>query len=293
MHLNFAMALLGLLIGALVGLTGMGGGALLTALLVLFFRVPPLAAISSDLLTSFVMKPFGAIAHMRRRTVRWRLVGLLTLGSAPAAFAGAVLVGRIGHRAAALNNLKILVGAALCFAVTMILLRQWLDRRADRLDIADLERPLVIRPLPTIAIGLVGGFIVGLTSAGSGAVVIALLLMIYPSLRPNQLVGTDIVQAIPLVGAATLGHLLFGDVQFAVTASVLVGAIPGVLIGAAASARAPGAIIRPAVTSVLLASAVALLNARGPVILAAAAVGLVASVLMRPHPAAHPTRKTP
>ncbi|MGH3670468.1 MAG: sulfite exporter TauE/SafE family protein [Pseudonocardiaceae bacterium] len=287
MHIDLSLSVAGLLVGLLVGLTGMGGGALLTPLLVLFFRVTPLAAISSDLLTSLVMKPVGGAVHLRHRTVNWRLVGLLTLGSVPAAFAGAMLIGSIGHRAGMQDNLKIIIGGALCASVALIVIRQLLDRRARRREgdarVAEGPvQPLVIRPLRTLAIGVVGGFAVGMTSVGAGSIIIALLLMAYPTLRPAQLVGTDIVQAIPLVAAATAGHLLFGDVQFGLTTALLLGALPGVYVGARLSAQGPAAAIRPVIVGVLLASALALLKVSTPLIVAGAIAGLVAMVVLRP-----------
>ena len=130
MHIEPSLAVAGLVVGLLVGLTGMGGGALLTPLLVLFFRVSPLAAISSDLLTSLVMKPVGAAVHMRRRTVHWRLVGWLCAGAVPAGFAGAVLIGTIGHGAGVTGQLKIVIGLALCASVATTVFRQVMDRRA-------------------------------------------------------------------------------------------------------------------------------------------------------------------
>jgi hypothetical protein len=297
-HVNLSLSVAGLLVGFLVGLTGMGGGALLTPLLVLFFRVEPLAAISSDLLTSLVMKPVGGAVHLRQRTVDWRLVGWLTAGSVPSAFAGAVLIGVIGHRAGVQDNLKLVIGVALCASVAMMVVRQLLDRRNRRRDAAagrpvDVEQPIVVRPLRTVAIGVIGGFAVGMTSVGAGSVIIALLLLAYPSLRPAKLVGTDIVQAIPLVAAATLGHLIFGDVQFALTAALLLGALPGVYLGARLSARGPAALIRPVVAGVLLASALALLKVSTPVIIAGAVVGFVVLVLLAPRRrAAEPTTPT-
>ncbi|WP_051343445.1 sulfite exporter TauE/SafE family protein [Pseudonocardia spinosispora] len=284
MHLDLSLSVAGLLVGFLVGLTGMGGGALLTPLLVLFFRVAPLAAISSDLLTSLVMKPVGGAVHLRQRTVDWKLVGWLTLGSVPSAFAGAVLIGAIGHSAGVQGNLKVIIGVALCASVAMMVARQLLDRRNRRRDALDGqdEQPLVIRPLRTIVIGVVGGFAVGMTSVGAGSVIIALLLLAYPTLRPAKLVGTDIVQAIPLVAAATLGHLLFGDVQFALTTALLLGALPGVYLGAKVSAQGPAAVIRPVVTAVLLASALALLNVGTPFLIAAAVVGFVVMAVLTP-----------
>ncbi|HWN33601.1 MAG TPA: sulfite exporter TauE/SafE family protein [Pseudonocardia sp.] len=298
MHVNVSLSVAGLLVGLLVGLTGMGGGALLTPLLVLFFRVEPLAAISSDLFTSLVMKPVGGAVHLRHRTVHWRLVGWLCVGSVPSAFAGAVLIGAIGHAAGVQDNLKLIIGVALCASVALMIVRQLMDRRARRRDAAagipaDADRPLVVRPLRTVVIGVVGGFAVGMTSVGAGSVIIALLLLAYPTLRPAKLVGTDIVQAIPLVAAATLGHLLFGDVQFALTASLLLGALPGVYLGARLSAQGPAAVIRPVITAVLLASALALLKVSTPVIIAGAAAGLLVMVALRPRPVALPTPPLP
>ena len=286
MHIDLSLSVAGLLVGLLVGLTGMGGGALLTPLLVLFFRVEPLAAISSDLLTSLVMKPVGGAVHLRRRTVNWRLVGLLSASSVPSAFAGAVLIGLVGRRAGMADDLKLVIGVALCASVAMMLARQLVDRRRNRRRDAaagtpgDADREVVIHPGRTLVIGAIGGFAVGLTSVGAGSVIIALLLIAYPALRPAQLVGTDIVQAIPLVAAATLGHLLFGDVRFALTTALLLGALPGVYLGARLSAQGPAAVIRPVVTAVLLASALALLKVATPVILLGAVAGLVASAVL-------------
>ena len=231
MQFDLTLSVAGLLVGLLVGLTGMGGGALLTPLLVLVFRVSPLTAISSDLLTSLVMKPVGGAVHLRHRTVDWRLVGWLTAGSVPAGFAGALAIGSIAHGSGVQDGLKVVIGVALCASVALMVLRQVLDRRIRSRDAAaggPPEGPVEVRPLRTVAIGVVGGFAVGMTSVGAGSLIIAMLLMAYPRLRPAQLVGTDIVQAVPLVAAATLGHLLFGDVQFALTGALLLGALPGV-----------------------------------------------------------------
>lgn len=272
MHIDVTLAVAGALVGLLVGLTGMGGGALLTPLLVLFFHVAPLAAISSDLVTSLVMKPVGAAVHLRRRTVQTGLLRWLALGSVPAAFLGSWVIGRIGHSADVQSTLKIVIGIALLGSLSCTVLRTVIDRRgaADRSDVA-----LVVRPGRTVAIGVIGGFAVGMTSVGAGSLIIALLLLAYPRLSPKQLVGTDIVQAIPLVASAALGHLLFGEVQLAITASLLVGALPAVYLGARLSAQAPAAITRPVIAAVLLASALALLRVSTPlVVVAAVATGL-------------------
>jgi uncharacterized protein len=293
-HLDPTLAVAGLLVGFLVGLTGMGGGALLTPLLVLLFRVAPLAAISSDLLASLVMKPVGGAVHLRQRSVDWPLVGWLTVGSVPAAFGGAVVIGTIGHRAGVQSNLKLVIGIALCASVALMVVRQLIDRRARRHDREHgaPDQPLVIRPVRTVAIGLVGGFAVGLTSVGAGSVIIAMLLLAYPTLRPGTLVGTDIVQAIPLVAAATLGHLIFGDVQLALTGSLLVGALPGVYLGARMSARGPAAVIRPVIAGVLLASALALLSVPTTVIIGGAVLGVAVVALLSLTPRSRTPRTT-
>jgi uncharacterized membrane protein YfcA len=254
-HLDFYLTVAGALVGLLVGLTGMGGGALLTPLLVLFFGVAPLAAISSDLVTSLVMKPFGALVHLRRRTVQTGLLGWLALGSVPAAFAGSALVGRIGRSARVQADLKLAIGVALLLSLSCTIVRTVIDRRADR-DGSEL----VVRPGRTVLIGLIGGFAVGMTSVGAGSLIIALLLLAYPRLSPARLVGTDIVQAIPLVASAAIGHLLFGEVRLSVTASLLIGAIPAVYLGARLSAQAPSSVTRPIIAGVLTASALALLK---------------------------------
>lgn len=291
MHITPSLAAAGLFIGFCVGLTGMGGGAPLTALLVSVFRVPPLAAVSSDLLVSLIMKPFGVVAHLRRRTIHWPLVRLLTVGSVPAAVAGAAVIGAIGHGEAAQRHLKLGVGVALCASIAATLVRQWLDRRANQAQSpGSLPR---VRPVPTVLIGIIGGFVVGLTSVGSGSVIIALLLLVYPTLRPNHLVGTDMVQAIPLVGAATVGHLLFGEVQFALTGSVLVGGIPGVLVGSALSARIPATVIQPAVTALLSAVAVSLIEPRPLLMLVMAIAGASASLVLTAPRGARPRTPEP
>ena len=143
------------------------------------------------------------------------------------------MIGHIGHAPGVQSRLKTVIGLALVASLFAGVIRQLIDRRTS--SGSDVG-PLVVRPIRTVAIGVVGGFAVGMTSVGAGSLVIALLLLAYPRLRPSQLVGTDIVQAIPLVAAGALGHLLFGDVHLALTLSLLIGAIPAVYAGARLSA---------------------------------------------------------
>jgi uncharacterized membrane protein YfcA len=266
-HLDFYLTVAGALVGLLVGLTGMGGGALLTPLLVLFFGVAPLAAISSDLVTSLVMKPVGALVHLRRRTVQTGLLGWLALGSVPAAFAGSALVGTFGRSAGVQRDLKLAIGVALLASLACTIVRAVIDRSANR-----GSAELVVHPGRTVLIGVVGGFAVGMTSVGAGSLIIALLLLAYPRLSPAQLVGTDIVQAIPLVASAAIGHLLFGEVKLSITASLLLGAVPAVYLGARLSAQAPSAATRPIIAGVLTASALALLKVSVSVLIPVAAL---------------------
>jgi len=253
------LALAGLGVGIVVGLTGMGGGALMTPILVLVFGVPPVAAVSSDLAASAVMKPFGGFVHARRGTVHWPMVGWLCVGSVPSAFLGVLLLRLVAPGPSVQHVIQYALGAALLLAAAGLVTKTLAARR--RAGQPGAAAPVRVRPLPTALLGAVGGLVVGLTSVGSGSLIIVVLLVLYPALRANDLVGTDLVQAIPLVSAAALGHALFGDLHLDIAAAVVVGSVPGVLIGARLSAYAPAAVVRSALVVVLLASALKLLGA--------------------------------
>lgn len=266
----------GLIVGALVGLTGMGGGALMTPVLVLLFGIQPLAAVSSDLVVSLFMKPVGGFVHLRHGTVHFPLVKWLCVGSVPAAFAGVLLLRSFGNGDHVQDVVKLALGCALLLAVVTMSIRGLLDLRrhgrswrAGNSGSGADRPPLVVKPLPTVLIGIVGGVVVGMTSVGSGSLIIVLLLVLYPRLRAGELVGTDLVQAVPLVGAAALGHALFGEVQLGLTVALLVGAIPGVWIGARLSSRAPQMVVRRALALVLIASGLKLIGASNGQLLAA------------------------
>jgi uncharacterized protein len=280
--MNFTLALAGLGVGIVVGLTGMGGGALMTPILVLLFGVPPVAAVSSDLAASAVMKPFGGFVHARRGTVNWRLVLWLCIGSVPSAFGGVLLLRLLGDDSRVQHTIQIALGVALILAASGLVLKSWAARR--RGDAGPAE-PIVVRPIPTLLVGAAGGLIVGLTSVGSGSLIIVVLLALYPKLRANDLVGTDLVQAIPLVFSAAFGHALFGELKLDLAAAVLVGSIPGVLIGSRISSRAPAGLIRSALVIVLLASALKLFNvstlAVGVIVGAAVLIAIAAGVTRR------------
>ncbi len=253
MHIDPFIVLGSAIVGLLVGMTGAGGGALMTPMLILLFGVTPSTAISSDLVAAVVMRPIGAAVHMRAGTVNRRLVGWMALGSVPAALAGAYLLQAIGRAAAAERTIQTLLGAALLVGAAAMALRHVLDRRAG--DVRE-QRAADVAPRPalTLATGALGGLIVGMTSVGSGSLMIVALLFIHPGLTAGQLVGTDLAQAVPLTVAAALGALAFGHVELSVTGSLIAGSVPAVLIGSWLSATVPDRFVRPAITFAILAS---------------------------------------
>lgn len=268
MNFDPTMAIGSFLVAIVVGLTGMGGGALMTPMLVTFFGIHPLAAVSSDLVAAAVMKPVGSAVHYRHGTINLKLVGWLCAGSVPAAFSGVLIARALGHGAGVEATIRTAMGVALLIAAGGLVLRGYqamADRAARRTDDRRTAAPgtaastpppeIRIRPLPTVIVGMIGGVVVGMTSVGSGSLIIVALLALYPTLKANQLVGTDLLQAVPLVISAAVGHLLFGDFRLEVTTALLAGSIPGVYLGSRISSRAPGGLIRRVLGFVLLASA--------------------------------------
>ncbi|MBO0868338.1 MAG: sulfite exporter TauE/SafE family protein [Micromonosporaceae bacterium] len=285
--MDVLLAVAGFGVGTIVGLTGMGGGALMTPILVLAFGVPPLAAVSSDLAASAVMKPFGGIVHARNGSVNWGLVRWLCAGSVPSAFAGVLLLRLLGDQGTVQQIIQYALAGALLLAAAGLVARGYINRwrggpgggGPGGEEPADgAVPPIRVRPLPTALLGAAGGLVVGLTSVGSGSLIIVVLLALYPRLRPSHLVGTDIVQAIPLVLAAALGHAFFGDLHLDLAGAVLVGSIPGVLLGSRLSARAPAAVVRAALVIVLTASALKLLKVPTVATLAMAGALLLVAV---------------
>jgi len=263
-HIDLYIALAGLIVGCAVGLTGMGGGALMTPVLVLLFHVQPVAAVASDLVASLIMKPVGAAVHAGRGTVQWGLVAWLAVASVPSAFLGVVFLKWIGDGTRIQTIVSVTLGGVLLVAVVALGLKMILDLRGPRG--LTVEGKLRVKTAPTLAIGASIGFIVGITSVGSGTLVIILLLFLYPRLRGSQMVGTDLAQAIPMVGSAALAHVLFGDFALGLTASILIGSIPGVLIGATVSSYAPTVFLRGALSAVLLVSGLKLLTVPTPIL---------------------------
>ena len=253
MHLDPFIVLGSAVVGLLVGMTGAGGGALMTPMLILLFGVKPATAISSDLVAAVVMRPFGAAVHLRAGTVNLRLVRWMVIGSVPAAFLGTYLLHIMGHAKSSQRHIEVILGTALLVGAGAMALRYALDRRDGQARDATVHE-LVPKPLLTVAIGIVGGVIVGLTSVGSGSLMIVLLLFVYPAIGAKQLVGTDLTQAVPLTLAAALGSLVFGHVSFAVTGSLILGSVPAVLVGSYLSSTIPDRYVRPAIAFVIFAS---------------------------------------
>ena len=283
MTVDLPIAVGGLLVGIVVGLTGMGGGALMTPMLVFFAGVQPLTAISSDIVVSLFMKPSAAIVHLRRGTVHLGLVGWLCVGSVPAAFSGAWVISQMPAGEQLDETLRILLGTALLVATAGLVIRALLQMWRNRLPLGEgpagtVQKPaVVVRPLPTVIIGAVAGFMVGVTSVGAGSIIIVALLFMHPRLRASSLVGTDLAQAIPLVAAAAVGHLLYGSFSLVIAASLLIGAVPGAWIGAQLSSRAPGGLIRRLLLILLLSSGLRLVGVPTPLVFAAVIATIVLS----------------
>jgi uncharacterized membrane protein YfcA len=284
----------------------MGGGALMTPVLILFFGIDPVTAVSSDLIVSLFMKPVGAVVHLRRGTVNLGLVKWLVIGSVPAAIAGVFIITSIGDGEAVENFIKAALGIALLLSVATMLgkalvsLRQHYRDQAAGIVPKDGSSVLDIRPkpVPTIVIGVLGGVVVGMTSVGSGSLIIVGLLLVYPALRAGGLVGTDLVQAVPLVGAAALTYVLLGEFHAEVTFALLLGALPGVYLGARVSSRGQAGIVRRALVLVLLASGLKLVGVSpvgvGVAALAVVVVGpIVWAVVRSTDGLQHPPRRNP
>jgi uncharacterized protein len=281
-HIDIGIAIAGLIVGIVVGLTGMGGGALMTPILVIGFGIEPLAAVSSDLVAAVVMKPIGGSIHFRRGTVHTGLVKWLALGSVPGALIGSYIVSHLSGDVG--DTIKTVLGVVLIIAAGAMVVRGYLSRhRTDGVEGDDALR-VPVKRAATLTIGFLGGAIVGMTSVGSGSLMIVALMLLYPTLSSKELVGTDLVQAVPLVLAAAIGHLIWGEFEFGLTSSLLIGAVPGVIIGAHVSSRAPDAIIRPILVLVLALSGLKLLDVPNEVlggILAGAIIAALATWFVR------------
>jgi hypothetical protein len=255
-------AVAGLLVGVVVGITGMGGGALMTPALLFLGVGGASSVVTADLTASAVYKAGGAIVHWRDGSPNLRLAGWLIVGSVPMAFLGPHVVHWLAPGVDIDKALQMAIGFALLFAATMFALRLYVQLRRVRRG-QHVEREPVIRPVPTVLIGALGGLLVGITSVGSGSVIMIALVTLYPTLSAVKLVGTDLVQAVPLVLAAAISNILTYGLDLGITIPLIIGSVPGTIIGARIAPRVPSSLIRRGLVAVLTVSGLALLDKSG------------------------------
>lgn len=237
-------------VGIVVGLTGMGGGALMTPALI-FLGINPATAVANDLVAASVNKSVGAAVHWKTGSPNLRLAGLLLIGSVPFALAGGFIVKAVGDSAAQTDFLTTAIGYALLLAAGSYALRIYLQLRlVSAGNIVSTDEPRV-RALPTILVGAFGGLLVGITSVGSGSLIMVALLLLYPTMSALKLVGTDLVQAVPLVFAAAIGHVVTEGVEWAVLIPLIVGGSPGTYLGARMTSWVSQSVIRRGIVIVL------------------------------------------
>jgi uncharacterized membrane protein YfcA len=254
---DFALlAAAGFAVSTIVGLTGVGGGAIMTPLLITLFGVPAPAAVGTDLACAAITKTAGTLAHRAARNVATRIVILLALGSVPAAIVTLVCIAAAHLDAHDLDRLiRLSVGIALLASIAMVLTRDWLARWAVRSPLVRAARRY--RDAATVLVGVLIGVAVSLTSLGAGAIGAASLALLYPWMQPTRIAGSDIAHAVPLTAVAAAGHLWLGTVNFALLAALLCGGIPGIVFGSVLCRRVPVRVLR-----VLLAATLALAGAK-------------------------------
>lgn len=237
-------------VGIVVGLTGMGGGALMTPALI-FLGINPAAAVANDLVAASVNKSVGAAVHWRTGSPNLRLAGLLVIGSVPFALAGGFIVRAVGDAEERTDFLTTAIGWALLLAAASYALRMYLQlRHVTGGNVLSEEDPHV-RAAPTILVGAIGGLLVGITSVGSGSLIMVALLLLYPTLSAVRLVGTDLVQAVPLVLAAAIGHVVTEGITWAVLIPLILGGTPGTFLGARLASWVSQSVIRRGIVLVL------------------------------------------
>jgi uncharacterized membrane protein YfcA len=251
--MDWMYTLSGFLVGLIVGVTGVGGGSLMTPLLVLLFGVSPATAVGTDLLYASLTKSLGGWVHGRRGTVNWRVVGLMALGSLPAAVVTILFLKYLTLDAKTLRTLVTSVlSVALLLTAAALLFKDRIHRIARRDDGTVYELHHRYLPGATIATGVVVGALVTVSSVGAGVLGTVALLFLYPRMSTAKVVGTDIVHAVPLTAVAGMGHLALGTVDFVLLGSLLLGSLPGIYIGSHLSARIPERVLRPVLATMLL-----------------------------------------
>ena len=254
----------GFFVGIVVGLTGMGGGALMTPALIFLGVGHTASIVTADLTAAAVYKTGGAIVHSREGSPNLALAKWLIVGSVPMALAGPYLVHAVVDPDDIDDALKLAIGFALLLAATTYALRLYINLRRIRAGGPQGDPDPRIRPVPTLLVGALGGLLVGITSVGSGSVIMVALLMLYPGLSAVRLVGTDLVQAVPLVLAAAISNIVVNNgLDWGLTIPLILGSVPGTIIGSSLAPRVPQSIIRRGIVVVLTMSGVALLDKAG------------------------------
>jgi len=236
-------------VGLLVGLTGVGGGSLMTPALILFFGIHPATAVGTDLLYAAITKSGGAIVHGRNKSVDWQLTARLTVGSVPAAIVTLLALHYLGLRGeAATRVISVALGVAIVLtAVALIFRKSLVAFAAHRPEMSDRRKAIL-----TVVTGVILGVLVSLSSVGAGAIGMTALVILYPRLPTVTLVGSDIAHAVPLTLVAGIGHWILGTVNWLLIASLLVGSLPGIVIGSQLSAYLPDRALRPILATILL-----------------------------------------
>jgi uncharacterized membrane protein YfcA len=272
--MNYQFSIAGLIVGILIGMMGVGGGSLLAPILIILFRVPPAWAVASDITYSAVTKALGSVIHIRQKQVNFRVAFWLACGSVPATLISVLLVQYVRKHSSTLIDIISVqaIGIVLILAAVLFLLKphlmRWIDRRQlERLKQEALlqeekckqeaflqkekRKHVWVRPVATILAGAVVGFLVGFTSVGSGSLIIAAMAFLYPRLTTKEMVGTDIFQAFLLLLAGVFGYLGSGMINWPLVASLLLGSLPGVVIGSILSRYIPNQYLNLALAIVL------------------------------------------
>jgi uncharacterized membrane protein YfcA len=260
----FQIVVAAFFVGTIVGLTGMGGGALMTPALIFLGVGDASTVVTADLTAAAIYKTGGAVTHAREGKPNWTLARWLIIGSVPFALAGPWLLHRaVGDTGDLDTVLKECIGFALLFAAATYALRLLINLRRVRGGGPPADPDPHIRPLVTIAIGALGGLLVGVTSVGSGSVIMISLVMLYPGLSALRLVGTDLVQAVPLVLAAAISNIALNGLDWHILVPLVIGSLPGTVLGSRIAPRVPQSYIRRGIVIVLTMSGLALLDKAG------------------------------
>lgn len=248
----------GFCVGVLVGMTGVGGGSLMTPLLILLFGVHPTTAVGTDLLFAASTKAAGTIVHSAARTVDWMLVGLLAIGSVPATIATLVFLSRFDLRDHTIQHaVTVTLGSVLLMTASFLIAgRRIRERYDDRLNRLDQRTASLL----TVILGIMMGVLVTATSVGAGAIGVTILLILHPRMAPGRVVGSDIAHAVPLTLLAGAGHWYLGSVDWGLLGNLLIGSIPGIILGSYFGSRARDAVVRTTLAGVLVIVGVRLLG---------------------------------